>query len=212
VGRHRLTAPQAPRVNTPAPDLSAMSPPAAWAWLADELVAAIASARHGLHLPTLATIGADGAAEARTVVLRHVDAARREIRFHTDIRSPKVAAIRRDPRVALHWYDPARRVQVRIPAVATIHHGDAVAAAAWAASAAMSRACYAADHGPGTPREAFPAAPVAPAGDDDSGLRQFAVVACRFDVVELLCLHAAGHQRVRLHVAQTPVTWDLLAP
>ena len=83
---------------------------------------------------------------------------------------------------------------------------------AWAASAAMSRACYAADHGPGTPREAFPAAPVAPAGDDDSGLRQFAVVACRFDVVELLCLHAAGHQRVRLHVAQTPVTWDLLTP
>jgi pyridoxamine 5'-phosphate oxidase len=199
-------------VSTPAPDLAAMSPSAAWAWLAGELTAATASARHGLHLPTLATIGIDGTAEARTVVLRHVDAAAREIRLHSDIRSPKVAAMRRDPRVALHWYDPALRVQVRMPVVATIHHGDAVAAAAWAASAAMSRACYAAAHGPGTPIAAFAEASPAPADGDDAGLRHFAVVACRFEIVELLCLHAGGHQRVRLHTARTPVTWDVLAP
>jgi len=195
-----------------APDLAAISPPAAWAWLAGELLAATLSARHGLHLPTLATVDTDGAPEARTVVLRHVDAARREIRFHTDLRSPKVAAIRRDPRVALHWYDPAQRVQVRIPAVATIHHADAVTAEAWAAAAAMSRACYAADRGPGTSLGEFPPAPPAPADGDDAGLRHFAVVACRFDAVDLLCLHASGHQRVRLHVARAPVTWDVLAP
>ncbi|MFM7245197.1 MAG: pyridoxamine 5'-phosphate oxidase family protein [Planctomycetaceae bacterium] len=195
-----------------APDLAAMSPAAAWAWLAGELTAATASARHPLHLATLATIGADGAPQARTVVLRYLDTARGEIRFHTDIRSPKVAAMRHDPRVALHWYDPAMRVQVRIPAVATIHHGDAVAVDALSRSAAMSRACYAAAHGPGTTLAEFPSSPTAPAEGDDAPLLAFAVVACRFDAVELLCLHAVGHQRVRLHVAQTPVTWDVLAP
>ena len=106
-----------------APDLAAMSPSAVWAWLAGELTAATASARHPLHLATLATIDADGCPQARTVVLRHVDPARGEIRFHTDVRSPKVAAIRRDPRVALPWYDPARRVQVRSRAGAAIHPG-----------------------------------------------------------------------------------------
>lgn len=199
-------------MTTTTPNLASMSPSVAWAWLAGHLTAATASARHPLHLATLATIDADGCPQARTVVLRHVDPARGEIRFHTDVRSPKVAAIRRDPRVALHWYDPAMRVQVRITAVAAIHHGDAVAADAWSRSAAMSRACYAAEPGPGTPLAAFPAAPVAPADGDDAGLRAFAVVACRFDAVELLCLHAVGHQRVRINVARTPVTWDVLAP
>lgn len=189
-----------------------MRPPEAWTWLADELVAASRSARHPLHLPTLATIDDDGGPQARTVVLRQVDLERREIRIHSDIRSPKVAAIRRHPRVALHWYDPAQRVQVRIDAVAAIHHDDPVAADAWAAAAAMSRACYAAAEGPGTVRADFPAAPAAPADGDDAGFRHFAVVGCRFDAVELLCLHAAGHQRVRIHVAATPVTWDVLAP
>lgn len=195
-----------------APDLAAMSPSAVWAWLAGELTAATASARHPLHLATLATIDADGGPQARTVVLRHVDAMRCEIRFHTDIRSPKVSAMRCDPRVALHWYDQAMRVQVRIPAVATIHHGDAIAADAWSRSAAMSRACYAAMDGPSTRLAEFPSAPTAPTDGDDTGLLAFAVIACRFDAVDVLCLHAVGHQRVRLHVAQSPVTWDVLAP
>ena len=30
--------------------------------------------------------------------------------------------------------------------------------------------------------------------------------------VELLSLHAAGHQRVRLHLDRDPVTWTVLAP
>jgi hypothetical protein len=38
------------------------------------------------------------------------------------------------------------------------------------------------------------------------------VVTCRFDAVELLSLHAAGHQRVRLHLDRDPVTWTVLAP
>jgi len=195
-----------------APDLAAMDAAAAWSWLAGELTAAAGSARHGLHLLTLASVDDDGTPAARTVVLRRFDAESREIRFHTDVRSPKVAAIRRRPSVALHWYDAGLRVQVRIAAIATVHQGDPIAADAWAAAQGMSRACYTAPHAPGTPLDSFPVAPAVPADDDEAGLGTFAVVACRFDAVELLCLHAGGHQRVRLHVAATPVTWDVLAP
>ena len=195
-----------------APDLAAMNAAAAWAWLAGELTAAVGSARHGLHLLTVANVGADGQPDARTVVLRHVDPLRREIRFHSDIRSPKVQALHTSPRVALHWYDPALRVQVRVAAVAAIHHGDTVATAAWTASQTMSRAIYTTTVAPGDALDAFPEGPAAPAADDDTGLERFAVISCRFDTVELLSLHAAGHQRVRFHLDCNPITWTVRAP
>lgn len=197
----------------PAPtiDLATLTPADAWTWLAGELHAATRSARHCLHLVTLATVDADGAPTARTVVLRHIDADRRELRFHTDIRSPKVAAIRHRPHVTLHWYDPVARLQLRIAARASLHHDDDLARAAWDASATMSRACYTAAP-PGSAVDAFPPAAVPPAAGDDSGLANFAVVACRFDAVEVLVLHASGHQRVRLDLAHSPVTWCVLAP
>lgn len=195
-----------------APDLASMQAPAVWSWLAGELAAAAGSARHGLHLLTAATVGTDGFPAARTVVLRHADPIHREIRFHSDVRSSKVASLRQRPAIMLHWYDPALRIQVGIAAVAAVHHADAVAAEAWAAAQAMSRACYTADHAPGTPLAAFPVAPAAPAAGDPKGFDHFAVIVCRFDAVELLSLHASGHQRVRLHVDRTPVTWDVLAP
>ncbi len=199
-------------MTTHAPDLTTMDAPAVWAWITSQLTAAVGSARHGLHLLTVATVDDGGHPAARTVVLRRIDADRREIRFHSDIRSPKVAALRAHPAVALHWYDPTLRIQVQVSAVATIHHGDQVAADAWQAAMAMSRACYTTSHAPGTPLPAFPSAPAAPADGDDSGMAHFAVVACRFHTVELLSLHARGHQRVRLHVDRVPVTWDVLAP
>ena len=199
-------------MNLSPPDLATVDAAAAWTWLAGELVAATGSARHAFHLLTVATVAADGRPDARTVVLRHMDPAACVIRFHSDIRSPKVRAIQRDPRVALHWYDPVIRVQVRIDAQATIHHNDELASAAWNAAAPMSRACYTASAAPGAPLDAFPTPPAAPAAGDDAGRGQFAVVSCRFDSVDLLALHAAGHQQVRLHLDRDPITWTALAP
>ncbi len=195
-----------------APDLATQDAAAIWKWLAGELAAAVGSARHGLHLLTVATVGCNGQPDARTVVLRHIDPVGREIRFHSDVRSPKVQSLRVNPRVALHWYDPSCRVQVRITATATIHHADAVAAAAWAGAQAMSRACYTSAAAPGDRIAAFAAGPAAPAPEDDAGLARFAVVSCRFDDIDLLSLHAAGHQRVRLHVDRDPVALTIVAP
>ena len=196
----------------PAIELSSLDAAAAWHRIADVLAAAAGSSRHPFHLLSVATVDAAGVAEARTVVLRGFDEMKREVRFHTDVRSGKAAAIHRDARVGLHWYAPEAKLQIRIPATASLHHADDIAFHAWRASPPMSRACYTAAHAPGEPLASFPAAPSAPAAGDDTGLANFCVVRCRFESVELLALHAAGHERVRIDVASNPVTWTILAP
>ena len=193
-------------------NLSAATPAETWDLVASELVAAAASGRHPLHLPTLTTMSPDGSPEARTVVLRLFDPSHREAWFHTDVRSGKVTDMLREPRVALHWYDPSSRLQIRIAARAHVHHGDQRARAAWSSSAAMSRACYATGDAPGTPLEQFPLTPPHPTNGDDAGFEVFAAVCCHFDSVDLLALHAAGHQRVLLDLTSSPPSWQILAP
>lgn len=194
------------------PRLSGLSAAAMWGALTADLDEAAASARHPLHLVTVATVDAAGAPHARTVVVRGFDAHLREVRFHTDSRSPKALQIGAAGRVALCWYDPARRLQIRMPARAALHQGDAVALSAWRAARPMSRACYTSAEAPGARLTAFPAAPAAPAATADGGLASFAVVCCRFDAVELLALHATGHERVCLRFAGPEPTLEILAP
>lgn len=183
-----------------------------WQTVGADLAAAAASARHPFHLVTVATVDAAGAPHARTVVLRGFDGTRREARFHTDIRSPKVEQIGVDGRVSLHWYDPARRLQIRIAAQAAIHHRDAIAQAAWDAAQPMSRACYTAPAAPGATLTAFLPAPPPPAADDERGFDAFAVICCHFDTVELLSLHACGHERVRLRLTDVETRLEIVAP
>lgn len=192
--------------------LAGLSAPEIWCRLAAELTGAASSARHPLHLVTVATLAADGSPQARTVVLRGFDAEGRVLWFHTDGRSPKLAQISRDGRVALHWYDPEARLQIRISARAEVHRGDPIARAAWQAAQPRSRACYTSPTAPGFRLEAFPAAAPAPAAADDRGLAHFAVIRCRFTAVELLALHASGHERVLLVLDGAVPTGTILAP
>lgn len=199
-------------MSEPSWPLASLSAAEIWERLTAELAAAAASARHPLHLLTVATVGADGSPAARTVVLRGFDADRRELRFHTDIRSPKAAQLARDGRLALHWYDARARLQIRIAARATVHHQDETARAAWLASQPMSRACYGSAAAPGTPLQNIPGPPEPLAADDPTGLTNFAVVCCRFTAVELLALHASGHERIRLELDGPLPTRTILAP
>jgi len=159
--------------------------------------------RSVFHTPTLATIGADGAPSLRTLVLRGFDPATRTLRLHTDARAAKAAEILTNPRVALHAYDPAAQLQLRLTGHATLHRDDALADAGWAASRDFSRMCYAIADGPGTPAPAPPSAPQ----DAVSGRAHFSVIALRFDMLEWLWLDAAGHQRARFTFAPDRAAW-----
>ena len=106
-----------------------------WRLLAD----GAAHGRGGFHLPTLATVGADGGPRLRTVVLRAADPAEGTLRFHCDRRSDKASEILADPACALSAYDAAAKIQIRVEGRAALHTDDALAEAAWTGSRAMSR-------------------------------------------------------------------------
>lgn len=114
-------------------------------WLAD----AARDPAAPLRTITLGTVNEDGAPDLRSVILRDFDAASRRLSVHTDSRSAKFAQIRRRPVVAVHGWDPARRVQLRLSGLATLHAGDPIADAAWRALSPFGRQLYRVRQAPG---------------------------------------------------------------
>lgn len=177
-----------------------MTPPATLAEVRAEafrrLAHGVADRRSAFHTPALATLGPDGAPAIRTLVLRGFDPGTRTLALHTDRRSGKWAELAAEPRAALHAYDAAAQVQLRLSGRAALHAGDAVAAAAWAGSGPGSRLSYGIAPAPGTP---VPEPPPAPREAEGGGEAHFAVILLRFDRMEWLHLHHAGHRRARFH-------------
>jgi len=163
------------------------------AWALALIARGVADRRHAFHTPVLATTGLDGAPQARTVVLRGLDPAARQLRLHTDARAGKVAELAAEPRAALLFYDAAAQLQLRLSGRATLHRDDAVADAAWAASREFSRMCYAITPAPGQPVPAPPPAPL----DSEAGRPHFCVVILHLARLESLHLAASGHRRAR---------------
>lgn len=100
--------------------------------------------------PTLATVTADGLPQARTVVLRAADRRAGSLEFHTDIHSAKVTELRATPFVALHVWDSAAQLQMRLEGDVTILSGDDVAKI-WARVPAPARLAYGCTPAPGKP-------------------------------------------------------------
>lgn len=157
--------------------------------------------RHAFHTPMLATV-ADGRPDLRMVVLRAADRVTGTLRFHTDRRSPKAAAMLAAPAVVLGFYDPVARVQVRASGHAQLHHDDALADAAWAGSQRMSRVCYGSSRPPtaeiaAADNYALPETDVEIA----AGRAAFCAVVVTVDSLDVLTLAAARHRRARVHAA-----------
>lgn len=155
--------------------------------------------RSGFHTPSVATVDEAGEPSQRVMVLRAADPVQRTLRLHTDVRSQKFAHIGRQPRVSVLFYDAHAKLQLRIGARGTLHTGDDVARAAWAASRAQSRLCYEQGLAPGAEVDApLPELPVDrrfAAADD--GQKNFAVLMAVVDRVEWLYLAIEGHRRAR---------------
>ena len=161
-----------------------------------------AQRQHDFHTPALATAHSGLGCTLRTVVLRRVDAAVRELSFYTDLRSHKIGEIEQDPRIALLFHSVSEDTQIRIQAEASIHHRDALAEAAWLALKPRQRRDYLVSGPPGLPwawaTSGLPAALESrePSPEEsEAGRLNFAVVVCRVRQMDWLFLTPYGHRR-----------------
>jgi pyridoxamine 5'-phosphate oxidase len=172
------------------------------------LVRGVKDRRSAFHTPVLATIGADGAAQMRTLVLRAADPIARRLRFHTDWRSRKAADLACQPRVGVHVYCPASKIQLRLLGLARHHAPDTlIAREAYARSQEKSKICYA--------QALAPAAPMSgpdQAGQMEGGAENFSVIEIEIDQLEWLYLHAAGHRRALFSWQDGSLSATWLAP
>lgn len=144
-----------------------------------------APARH----PTLATVSERGLPQARTVVLRHVDRLACSLDIHTDIHSAKVAELRTTPFAALHVWDGAAHLQLRLEAEVAILSGPEIIDI-WARVPEPSRLSYGSEPAPGQP--------IASALDyvKSPHPADFAVLRSKINVIDVLHL-GDTHRRAR---------------
>ncbi len=165
------------------------------------LVRGAGDRRSPVHTPVVASVGADGTPQARVMVLRKAERATGLLRFHTDVRSAKVAALDGGA-VAVLAYHPGQAVQLRLSGVAEVVADGGEVDAIWAASTPFARRCYMVEAGPGTalagPGSGLPATvegrqPVE--ADLVPARANFAIVKVRVTGIDWLHLAQTGHRR-----------------
>lgn len=153
-----------------------------------ELATATRERGHGWRVMTLATIAGERA-DARSVVLREVDAAQRTVVFYTDARSPKVEQVRTHPQGTAVGWCPGLSWQVRL------HVRLAIEAHTPGTQQRWSRLQMT----PGAQDYMSPLAPghtlLADPGLESGAREHFALLSAQVEAVDWLELHADGHRR-----------------
>ncbi|MEL6877064.1 MAG: pyridoxamine 5'-phosphate oxidase family protein [Pseudomonadota bacterium] len=108
------------------------------------LIRAAKDRKQAMHTPSVITSDVD----VRTMVLREFDSEAWTLRFHTDTRSPKVAVIDADPRMAVLLYDKGAKVQIRARGTGKVLREGEVVDRAWANGTNFAKRCYLGE-GPG---------------------------------------------------------------
>ncbi len=176
----------------------------------DMLEKGVPSYKASFHYVSVATIAYDKP-ELRTVILRDVDVKNKEISFHTDLRSPKVAQLKNNNAVSFLFYDPETRMQLRCSGKATLHYKDAHAELAWGKSRLPSRLTY---------TNILPSGADLPAPDLidlnrtevseeelEKAYDNFVVVTSKINQVDWLFLHYKGHRRALFDYVKNSFQW-----
>jgi pyridoxamine 5'-phosphate oxidase len=171
--------------------------------------------RKPAHTPSVASMGLDGRPKTRIVVLRSGDRATRTLRFHTDVRSAKIAELTQNPAVEMLMYDAQARVQLRLGGRAEIfRYPSAQAQAAWQSSLPMSKICYAVNPASGSSIEsgdAFALKTIETSLPDD-GIENFCAVVIHVDTIELVYLAQAANRRAKFSYQGNAMGGEWLVP
>lgn len=163
-----------------------------------ELQLAASQRDHEWRTLVLATVEGNEA-QARTVVLREVDAVARELRFFCDARSAKVAQMARQPIGTLLCWSGRIGWQLRLRVDLQVQTSGLAVSSRWAQ---LKLTPAAQDYLSPLP----PGSPVAERYEPERATRNhFAVVTARVLAVDWLELHADGHRRA--HFGAGPAQW-----
>lgn len=162
-----------------------------------ELRAAPQDLQHPWRTPVLATTDGE-VGDARTVVLRAVDAAKRRLSFFSDARAAKVAQLTTHPLGTLVHWSPALSWQLRLR-VRLEAHRDGLAVSSHWARLKLSPAAH----------DYLSALPPGSALDSAIGARgereHFALILAEVLSIDWLELHPQGHRRARF--GDRPALW-----
>ncbi|WP_108882456.1 pyridoxamine 5'-phosphate oxidase family protein [Anderseniella sp. Alg231-50] len=158
-----------------------------------------APGRSPYSIAQLATVSTDGSAKVRYVVLRRVSEDVREITFHTDVRSSKIAEINANPDVALVAADLEKNLQIRLEGRAHVITDGRVKRTAWDASRDHSLVLFRNPLVPGTPIDSpSDGQPTNQTVTRDDGYENFCMVVMSVTSVDWLDLSPDGHERAIL--------------
>ena len=151
-----------------------------------------------------ATVGCDGSPNARTVVLRKVDASQQTLSVYTDARSAKVSELAKEHKAVFAFWSARLNWQLRVKvAISVATEGPELQALWQRVKQSASAADYMAPAAPGTEcPETYSNA------DTGSGKHYFALLTARVLQMDWLELGPDGHRRARLSAD----TWQWLIP
>lgn len=159
-----------------------------------ELARAPLDRHHEWRTPTLATVR-DGLPDARTVVLREVEASSGTLRVFSDSRAAKVAQLDVQPQAVLVMWSRRLSWQLRLRVVTTVHTDGLAVTSRWVRlSQSPAARDYLTPQAPGEPLTPE-AATGATAPAVDRG--HFAVLEAAVQQIDWLELHPEGHRRAR---------------
>ena len=180
------------------------------AWTLLEIGAA--KSKSAFHTPSVATITQTGHPTTRTVVLRGTERSKRRLRFHTDRRSGKFAELTANPSCELLFYDPQKKIQLRIPGLAKIENGTDHCRTLWAAMQNYSQACYKQPVKPGDTIDAPHAYTPSTHRPECYGFGNFCLVWVEVTAIQWLYLAARGHRRAHFDLTGSEPSLSWIAP
>ena len=145
--------------------------------------------------------------DGRVVVLRKVDEKNLSVQFHSDIRSTKIDAIKKNSNSSLLFYGKKEKIQLRMKVESKLHYNDETTKESWDKTGHISRKCYLVTNGPGTKSEK-PTSGLDNKFDNfdftkeesEAGYKNFCVIKCKIKSIEWLYLAAKGHRRALIEL------------
>lgn len=179
----------------------------------DRLMTGAVKSRTPFHKPCVATL-CGKEVSLRTVVLRKALAKERELRFHTDIRSPKWQELSLNPSISALFYDAVDRIQLRVKGKAILQQTNDITSEAWQKTTLSSRCCYLTEYSPSSfsaistsglseeiEQEKFTLA------DSERGYSNFGIVSIHVQSIDWLWLNHAGHRRAYFDYEKGRFQW-----